>query len=377
MMTTDEISVLTKKVEQAAKDLEEKGYAIIPSLYSRDECLEIRKKMWAHLAEISNGELTPEKDYSKMRATELPSHKHGIVESWRFNHMAVIREIRRDPRILWVYALLYGTDQLTGSMDRVNFKFPGRQYKSRDSWPHVDQHAAKENRISIQSYVTFLDCDADSPGNRFYEGSHKIFAEFFKAKRDDKTGDWNKLTDEEKITLPKQCPLIKPTYPEGSLLLWDSRVVHDPDDGTNFDVGRFVVYVCYNKAWEKSEDEKFWTQKKNAFIDCRATSHAPIPQTMFAKCPRLYDRAEKGRYDEIPKEKLGIAKPDEPIGAEAFLFGFKRYQKEGLLLAHPQWQEKRKPLLEFVSPFAAKKRNAASSLTNESVLKKCKLSKTG
>lgn len=345
---------LIDKVRQAAIDLEEKGYAVIPGVYSQEECGQKIEAMWQHLNEISDGKLTPEKDYAHMRANELLPHKHGIIESWRFGHLRTIREIRRDKRIISIFALLYGTDQLTGSMDRVNFKFPGRPYKSAGTWPHVDQHAAKLERISIQSYVTFLDCDADSPGNRFYEGSHKIFGEFFAAKRGDKAGDWNTLTDEERVSLPKRCPLVKPTCSAGSMILWDSRVVHDPSDGSNFDAGRFVVYVCYNKLWEKANDTKFWEKKKAAFLDCRSTSHAPLPQKMFAKCPRLYDGTKKGPYDEIPKNKLGITKPDEPIGAEQYLFGFRPYnQKEGCLLENGDWKRgiEGLPLLKFSSPF--------------------------
>lgn len=345
---------LVQKVRQAAIDLEEKGYAVIPDLYSSEECREIGTTMWQHLNEISDGRLTPEKDYKHARATELLPHKHGIVESFRFGHLRTIREIRRDKRVIAVFALLYGTDQLTASMDRVNFKFPGRVYKSVETWPHVDQHATKVDRLSIQSYITFLDCGTDSPGIRFYEGSHKIFGEFFAAKRGDKTGDWNRLTEEERVTLPKRCPLVKPAYSAGSMVLWDSRTVHDPDDGTDFRAGRFVVYLCYNRLWEKKNDTKFWEKKKAAFIDCRATSHAPIPQKMFPKCPRLYAGTEKGPYDEIPKHKLGMTNPDVPIDAEQYLFGFKSYnQKEGLLLGNEQWKRDIEglPLLQFSSPF--------------------------
>lgn len=370
---SNRIEKLILSVKEAATQLNEKGYAIIPDVFSQEECAEIREKMWQHISDISGGELTPTTDYTKLKADQLPAHKHGIIESWRFNHFRTIREIRRHERILLIYALLYGTDQLTSSIDRVNFKFPGRVYQSNDTWPHVDQNPAKLGCITIQSYVTFLDCHEDSPGNRFYEGSHKIFEEFFKEKRGLDTSDWNKLTPEERVALPKQCPLVKPVYRAGSMLLWDSRTVHDPDDGSNFNDGRFVVYVCYNRPWEKAEDAKFWEKKKQAFLDCRATSHAPIPQSMFGKTP--WNRGKPaGRYDEIPKEKLGMENPDTPIGAEQYLFGFKSYnKKEGLLLGDPQWRTKygvRAPLLDFVSPFVAlakgkteeKKRKSSASV---------------
>lgn len=347
---------LIEKVRKAALEIEEKGYAVIPDVFSDEECADRIKSMWQHLSDISDGKLTPDMDYSRARASDLLPHKHGIIEAWRFNHLRTIREIRREKRIISIFALLYGTDQLTGSIDRVNFKFPGRPYKSNDTWPHVDQHAAKLNRISIQSYVTFLPCNDDSPGIRFYEGSHKIFADFFAAKRGDaKNSDWNTLTPEERISLPLTCPLVKPTYGAGSMVLWDSRVVHDPDDGTNFKDGRFVVYVCFNKLWEKKDDKKLWEKKKDAFLECRATSHSPLPQKMFAKCPRIYPGSQKGPYDEIPKDKLGMAKPDEPIGPEEYLFGFKSYGgREGRLLGDQYWKRgiEGLPLLEFVSPFA-------------------------
>jgi len=380
MEVKDDIALLIEKVKKAALDLEEHGYAVIPGVFSETECGEIIDKMWRHLYEISKDaphRLTPEQDYRKMRATDLLPHKHGIIESWRFNHFKTIREIRRDRRILWIFALLYGTDQLTGSMDRVNFKFPNRAYVSKDVWPHVDQHAAKLDRITIQSYITFLDCNEDSPGNRLYKGSHKVFGEFFKHKRDAKAGDWNMLTEEEKKTLPLQCPLVKPTYKAGSMLLWDSRTVHSPDDGLDCKAGRFVVYVCFNRPWEKAEDEKFWTQKKQAFLDCRATSHAPIPQSMFAKCPRLYGKPEKGRYDEIPLDRLGMKNPQEPVEAEAYLFGFKRYKgKEGKLLGDSEWKSSyglssdELPLLSFASPFASLKRKKEDKADKPASVKK-------
>ena len=363
-----DIPVLIEKVKQAALDLEENGYAVIPELFGREECERLCQRMWAHWANLSDNKMTPNEDYAQWYATQLPAHKHGIIESWGLNHLDLIREIRRDPRLLWCYALLYGTDQLTASMDRINFKFPSRRYKSKAEWPHTDQHPAKAGRVTIQAYLTLMDCKEDSPGNRFYEGSHAIFSEFFKEKSETlgKT-HWNTLTEEEQVALPKRCPLVKPTYRAGSLVLWDSRTAHSPDDGAECLDGRFVVYVCYNKLWEASEDESFWAKKKSAFIDCRATNHSPVPMTLFAKCPRLYDRKEKGPYDEIPREKLGLEDPSQPKGAERYLFGFERYEnQEGKLLGDAEWKEKYGveetiPLLEFVSPFDTKSKRKNST----------------
>jgi hypothetical protein len=370
-----DLPLLIRKVEQAAIDLERDGYAVITELFDKQECESIRQRMWNHWANLSDQQFTPDLNYANMYATQLPAHKHGILESYRLNHLDVIREIRRDPRLHWCYALLYGSDQLTASMDRVNFKFPGRPYHSQESWPHADQHPAKLGRVTIQSYLTLLECQEKSPGNRFYRGSHAIFDEFFKEKRD-KMGqtDWNKLTEEEKVSLPKLCPLVKPTYPEGSLLLWDSRTVHDPDDGTDFKEGRFVVYLCYNKLWGAEDDSDFCVKKRNAFMACRASSHSPVPQTLFPKLPRTYGK-EKGLFDEIPSEKLGLADPTKPQGVERLLYCFESYEnKEGKLLGDPEWREKygKSPLLEFVPPFMPKKQKARKTKVKKVETKKAK-----
>jgi hypothetical protein len=352
---------LYEKVKKASEDLKRDGYAIIEDVFTKEECLILRQKMWCHWEEISDGKLTEKTDYSNMMAKDLPPHKHGILESYRINHLKTIREIRHDHRIIAIYAFLYGTDQLTCSTDRINFKFPGRRYKSSHPWPHADQHPARLGCITIQSYVTLMDCHENDPGNRFYRGSHAIFDSFFKEKRKtSKKNDWNTLNDDEidRLVNDEKCPLIKPTYKAGSMLLWDSRTVHSPDDGSNFEHGRFVVYTCYNKLWDnKAIDNKFIKQKKNVFTDFRATSHSPLPISIFPKLARTYGN-EPCPYHEIPINKLGYDKEHDatkPNHIEEYLYLFKSYEnKEGKLMGDPMWQKQygiNGSMLPFVSPY--------------------------
>jgi hypothetical protein len=293
-----------------------------------------------------------------MRASVLPPHKHGILESYRINHAECVREVRRDPALIKIFAQLYGTDQLTCSMDRVNFRFPGRCYESKGPWCHVDQTLEQGDvRLYVQAYLTLSDSldQEKSPGNRFYEGSHAIFEEFFE---DSKTGNndgWILLTDEQRSALRKRCPLVKPTYRRGSLVLWDSRTVHSPFDGTDFSQGRFCVYLNYCPLWEKQRDEILLEKKRLAFTEHRATTHKPCPQKMFAKTARTYGR-ENVALLEIDPALLG--NKAEPTPVEQYLFGFKKYKgQEGCLLGETWRQEAkgRKPLLKFVSPFVAAK----------------------
>lgn len=241
------------------------------------------------------------------------------------------RDLRKNPKVLAVYARLNGSTCLVSSLDRVNWKFPGRKYTSKGSWAHVDQNARNLGLRYIQSYVTFTEGTKYSPQNRFYSGSHLKFEKFFQNRRTSKTGDaWLRLTPEDREAMVniQKCPLVKPTCPEGSMILWDSRTVHDPDEGTKFDDGRLVVYLCYSKYCpEMARSKVFQRKKQDAFKDFRATPHAPFPQTVFGKTVRTYGE-EAGLYDVIPVKSLGYPSAEAascPDASEELLFCFKPY----------------------------------------------------
>ena len=366
---------LLARVQAAARSLEERGYAVIESLFTEQECTQLTNNMWTLLEGASNGDLTRDLDYATVKASRLPSHKHGILECYGLNHAEFVRRVRRDPRVLEVFALLYGTDQLTGSMDRVNWKFPGRAYHSQGDWCHADQHPRQPDRIAVQSYLTVTAQREESPGNRFYEGSHAIFSEFFADQRDDErpSSDWTRLTDDQRTALRAKCPLVKPQCPVGSLVLWDSRTVHSPSEGTDFADGRFAIYLCYSPLWGKAACDSTLKGKQEAFTQRRATAHCPVPQTLFGKTPRVYDLSQPPVLMEIPPHLLGNA--ENPTQTERYLFGFRQYYKqEGCLLGEEWKQTKRQPLLKFADPFFLRRRTSERKIPGEKhrVTKKAK-----
>lgn len=342
-MSTEDFAVLKQKIDDAANDLKIKGYAVIPSLFDESECSEFKAMVWDFLDGLG---LKEDFDYKSMKATDLPPHSHGIIHSYRINHALPFRELRKHPYVLAVHSRLNGSSCLTSSLDRVNIKFPNRPYKSQGSWAHVDQNPRNLGLRYVQSYVTFNACEEDSPQNRFYEGSHLIFEEFFQDRRTKKSGDaWVRLSAEDRQTVINKfnCPLVKPVCPAGSMILWDSRTIHDPDEGTNFEDGRLVAYLCYSKCFP-TMGKVFKTKKSEAFSTCRATPHAPYPQTLFGKTVQTYGKSA-GPYDVIPFSKLGHYPIDDahdddddvksegrvvPDEWEKYLFCFKDYPSNNL-----------------------------------------------
>ncbi len=101
-----------------------------------------------------------------------------------------------------VFARLFGTDQLVCSLDRINFKFPGRPYVSKGPWCHADQHPSGTERQTIQAYLTLSAQRDESPANRFYAGSHRVFGDFFASQKGEGSlSDWTLLSDEQRERL--------------------------------------------------------------------------------------------------------------------------------------------------------------------------------
>lgn len=263
-----------------------------------------------------------------------------------------------------MFAALFGDTRLVGSMDRFNFKVPGRAFASLADWPHCDQNPRRVGLRSVQSLLTLLPVTQDGPGIRFYNASHLCFAEYTKPYRGVDKADWFKLPDELCGTVMETygCNLVKPICPEGSLILWDSRTIHSPTDGTDFAAGRIVFYVCFLPYDEEVFTRKHEQKKAKAFTEMRATTHTPYPQKLFGAKARTYGKDDV-KYLELAPEhlfakRLAAAEDREaelkrclqPTETEQLLFGFKSYStlSEGVGLWHKRWTDA--PLLPLIAP---------------------------
>src|SRR5277367_3949922 len=127
---------LYKKVLIAVNDLKIKGYAVITNIINEERRKEYLSMMW-DMFESMGGQYDVDKldrnieSYSKHSMSNLLPHKHGIIESYRINHCEAAREARKEKKILQVFSSIYGSTRLVCSLDRINWKFPGKPYKSQ------------------------------------------------------------------------------------------------------------------------------------------------------------------------------------------------------------------------------------------------------
>ena len=142
------------------------------------------------------------------------------------------------------------------------------------------------------------------------EGSHKHFEEFAKNVPWPGKGslEFRRCTEEEIDFFMKEkgCKLIRIPAKKGSMILWDSRTVHDnapPKRGrANPGRWRFVTFVCMGPAaWATEDDIKL---KKEAYDNLYNTAHWPSREVYIFKRSRL--DASKD-LEELPE----VAKSDE------------------------------------------------------------------
>jgi len=175
----------------------------------------------------------------------------------------------------------------------------GGSTRSR-AWPHVDQGSKKLGVHCVQGWVTLEDIGEHDGALMVMEGSHKFHKEYLCEKfpedvdRKEKiTVDWVKLNEadhgDKTWFLKRGCKDTKVAAPKGSMVLWDSRLVHwncPPDkQGTRW---RMVIYVCMTpRSWATNAHLE---KKRKAFRECRGTNHWPHEIKLFPAKPRTYGK---------------------------------------------------------------------------------------
>lgn len=275
-----------------AVQLEEQGYAIVPGVLTDAECQSAADKIFSYLKNAGVDVTTPDiaKDYP---------NTHGIIQHLEVGHAAGVWEVRSNPKVQHVFEQIYGTNDLVASFDGLCLMQPWHRFGAKP-WSHMDQAPKATARQCIQGYVNLTDASDENTGSLYViPRSHKKFAAFFDKfpemrvvvnKKGEKKarGDWCKLENEEQRAF-FGADAIRVHGPRGSMVLWDSRTVHQSIPPVNRATAkqRLVVYTCFQP---RSLLSKLSLKKKQkAFDEFRMTTHWPASKfKLFAKKPRTY-----------------------------------------------------------------------------------------
>ena len=292
--------------------IKEYGVAIIPNILSKEEIEDFRNGARDYFKHISQTWDNPIDIYNITKGSEFynlyPSHGM-LIQHWNIGHAQFVWNLRTNVKIVDIFSHFWDckNEDLLVSFDGVSFNPPPELTNKgwgRKHWLHTDQSYTRNNFECIQSWITGFDVYEGDATLMFMEKSHLYHQKFAQEFKKEDKKDWYKLTDEEtRYYLDKGCELKRITCPVGSIVFWDSRIIHCGANAIKKRKqmnNRLVVYLCYMPR--KLSSKKELLKKQKAFEELRMTSHWPTKVKLFPKNPRTYG-------GKLPK----ITSVDKPV----------------------------------------------------------------
>lgn len=302
-------------LETLKATLDQYGVAVLPRVLDHAKAAKLADGLWEYLEHISQ---SWEKPLSRSDPTTwkqiydlMPSHSM-LMQHFGIGHSQAVWDVRQDPAVLEVYAKLWNCEpkELLASFDGASIGMPPETTKRgwQDDtryWLHTDQSYRRNKVECYQSWVTAHDVNKGDATLVVLEGSHllhKEFAETFFQGTKPPAKDWYQLKTADEVSFYRErCSEVRIQCPAGSMVLWDSRTIHQggqPLKGRPEARERAIVYLCYQprnhlpsgtKAKDKTK-AKAIEKKRRVFEARRMTSHWPLKSTLFPTKPQHYGK---------------------------------------------------------------------------------------
>lgn len=327
-------------IETVQETVDKYGVAVVTSVLDSSACTELANDLWHYLEHITQNWNIPicRTDPSTWRQIYdlIPSHSM-LMQHFEIGHSPAAWKVRQNSAVVDVFAELYkcSRNDMLASFDGAAICLPpeitgrGWQPPPNKHWFHVDQSFARNEFECYQGWVTAHDVAMGDATLSVLEGSHHLhgkFAETFYPNKTAPPGDWHKLKDDELSFFLARCSEVRISCPAGSVVVWDSRTVHQggqPLRSRPMARERAVVYVCYQPITmlPAKQRTRAIQKKRRAFLDKRMTSHWPLKSKLFGKIPQHYGKGipsitpivkaiglewEKMAEDHVPSGKIQL-----------------------------------------------------------------------
>ena len=272
-----------EKKEEIVSLMAENGFIIIKNILTNDECEEMIDGIWN-----SFGQITKHLDYPIDRNKQDTWRSflemkpiHHIYTQYGIAHADFLWNIRQKQKILNLFSILYDCNphDLLVSFDGVSVQTPP-EYSNEDvnrtkCWYHVDSSFSNRNIKCYQSWVTGMDVEVGDFTTAFFIGSHKSFTDFGDRFHIKNPKNFYKLkTKDELKYFEMKHDQVKITCTRGSLVVWDSRLVHagiGPLPGRANHNTRMICFLSYGPRTTASL--KTLKRRIDIYKKRRATTH--------------------------------------------------------------------------------------------------------
>lgn len=308
--------------------LEKYGYVAV-KVMCETEINDIRNDIWTWLENIGTGIDRINLNTSIDINDTWPEQTKGIINSYGIGQSKFMWKCRVHDNVIRVFQNLWGMRDLITSFDGAciipltkDFTIPSRNYHT--SWAHRDQSPLINVRMCIQGGLNIYDnLEEDDGGFVVWEGSHTINWASIDEKANNIKHHWYRIKNDSicmnYLNIHCQSKIIR--VPAGTMILWDSRTIHENIKPTIHATNpRMVVLICMTPRSFASEQTLH--KRRECFMNHRTTTHIPHELTI---CPDILGRYSKNKVN--PRMVLSLLQPmsdiianDNTLYAKAKLF---------------------------------------------------------
>jgi hypothetical protein len=310
---TEKIDVGTSKLlPKHIEELETLGYTIIPDVVSCELCELTKTRFRGFMCGLGTGITNDALQTGTITQDQLPYNLHGILTYPRMVGEEVMA-VRFSPEVANVFSSLWGVppSDLITSEDRSNY-MPAAPMNKREQiksqidlyrWLHVDQCSKLQGLQCVQGLVTLTNVSDDGGTLVVVPKSHLHHKEIV-AKAEGESSGKKSLVNFVRISKNiidsfGLAPIAVRPATAGSMLLWDSRLIHC--NIPTADDERMVVYTCQvPRSWFIPSQLK---RRQETFFTSRTTSHWPHFVKKTGIKPHLYGGTVKSYPDKYVDEK--------------------------------------------------------------------------
>ncbi|KAI9204692.1 uncharacterized protein BJ171DRAFT_424137 [Polychytrium aggregatum] len=278
------------------RQLSDIGIAVIPNVLSPEECESLRAQTWDGLKHITRDEFDHENasTWPQYRSKFEPLNDM-LLHRGDIGHLQSLWDVRQHPNVVQAFSRLWSTPpaDLICSFDGLSVHLPlptdARELSPRASAGrldglHVDQGRTKTGFQCIQGLVTLYDVHHGDSSLHLIESSHLHYDDYFKQYPFDSDDDFV-FVSHPRFFFNRGCRETFVQAAAGSLVLWDSRLVHEGGSVLPQSLRaipsnpRMVFYVCMVPRERASQTDL--QERIEAFRNLQTTSHYPVPVRSF------------------------------------------------------------------------------------------------
>jgi hypothetical protein len=291
--------------------LDENGVAVISNVLSEAECVQLRNEIWSELKHVSQNRFDINNQNTWREFFKFYPLHSMLLQHFSLGHMQPVWNIRQNPKVCEVFEKIWNVDknELLVSFDGLSVHLPPEKTNKGwflgKEWYHTDQSFKKQNKCCIQGFINLYPVNKGDASLSILEKSHRYHQEFNEQFHPECSDNWYKLKDGEKqFFINKNCNPYAVKAGIGSIVLWDSRTIHqgkEPEKTREHENFRIIVYVCMMPR--HMSNEKSLEKKRKAFNELRVTNHWANNPKLFPKIPRTYG-GEIPEFNQIHPPQL-------------------------------------------------------------------------